>query len=414
MKISNRSLRKIVTATGLTLVVLSFSNPALAKKVPASQLSSSTPAAPSAPPLDINKIVGYDKGLFIATEDEKFKMKFNVQLQPQYQFLAMKNQQDVNSFQLRRSRFTISGTAFNPNLSYKIESELASGRSNTTTEGVALTGFNLREAYVEYKINDHFQVRGGEFKVMNNREEFTSSTQFQFVDQSINNDVFTLSYDLGAAVLGKFGPMDKIDYAVYVADEGNNRNVFDFNNEKLVGGRVTWNVLGAHGYTQSDVMDSHDPQLAIGAAGSWNKPGQAANNTMLGGTADVAFRYRGFSIIGEGNYARNSTAGLTVYGGLAQAGYFLIPKHLELAARGAAVIPAAAGVTNGYEVGGAFNYFFYGHNVKLQTDYAMLRNSPLTFGGGATAKNFMTTGANPTFTSGQTDHRIREQLQLYF
>ena len=164
----------------------------------------------------------------------------------------------------------------------------------------------------------------------------------------------------------------------------------------------------------SDVADSKEHQLVLGLGATVNRPSASGDATMIAGTADAAYRYSGFSALVEADIARNQTAETQTVGLLGQAGYFLIPTHLEVAARGAAVLPTASGVTNGYEVGSGLTYFFKGHNLKLQTDYAMLINSPLVFQGAANAGNVVTTGAAPGFNQDQVDHRIRTQLQLYF
>ncbi len=72
-------------------------------------------------------------------------------------------------------------------------------------------------------------------------------------------------------------------------------------------------------------------------------------------------------------------------------------------------------VCNGYEAGGGLNYYFYGHRLKLSTDYAMLINSPLVLAAGvAGPKLIAITGGAPGFVQDQNDHRVRTQLQVFF
>ncbi len=92
--------------------------------------------------------VGYDKGLYIKTDDDQFKMVFNIQMQPQHQFVLMEGQGDTPTFQIRRARFVFGGHAFDPRFTYKFQFEALSGRVTTTREGVDMTGPNLREGYV--------------------------------------------------------------------------------------------------------------------------------------------------------------------------------------------------------------------------------------------------------------------------
>lgn len=368
--------------------------------------------------------IGYDKGLFIKTDDDKHQMKLNIQLQPQYQAVAMEGQDNIHSFQIRRARFVFSGHSFTKKLTYKFQFEAVSGPVTVTNEGGAQTGPNLREAFLNYKFSDYFAIQAGQFKPFYNREELTSSTGLQFVDRSISNEVFSHGYDMGVGFLGAFFDK-KLEYSLYAVNEGNSRNALNFNNELLFGGRLNWNIMGQHGYTQSDVKDSEEHQLVAGTAFSYNPQSRLGNNNTVAVEGDVAYRYQGLSLYGETNYGQNTDSDLQIIGFVGQAGYFLVPERFEFAARGAAVIPTTAGVINGYEFGGALNYFVKGHNIKLQTDYSMLVNSPLVYSNATLAaagtaavsgaRNFISSGGNtPNFRQNQNDHRIRTQFQLFF
>ncbi len=201
------------------------------------------------------------------------------------------------------------------------------------------------------KWNDHFNVRAEQFKPAYNREELTSSTSLQFIDRSILNETVTHGYDLGVMFHGNFFDK-KLEYAAYATNENNNRNNFNFNNELLFGGRLIYNILGQHGYTMSDVTNSEEHQLAVGAARSLNKPIAAGEDTIIASSADVAWRYNGWSFLGEGDFIKNSTDDLETLGFLGQAGYFIVPEKFEVAN---GVIPLDVGVTNGYKFGGSLN-----------------------------------------------------------
>ena len=131
--------------------------------------------------------VGYDKGFFIKSDDGDYKLKTNIQLQPQYQYVSIEGQDEVHGVQLRKARIAFSGNAFDPNLSYKFQFEAYSGRPTTATEADGATGPNLRDAYLDYEHNDAIGIQVGQFKTAHNREELTSSSNLQFVDRSINN-----------------------------------------------------------------------------------------------------------------------------------------------------------------------------------------------------------------------------------
>ena len=360
---------------------------------------------------------GYKEGFYLQSDRGDFKLKFNFQAQPQYQFLSIKNQGKTSAFQIRRVRTSFAGNAFSEHLTYKIVFELVGGRSSNVTEGAAMGAPNLRDAYLNYDFENGIEIKTGQFKVYHSRESLNPASQLQFVDRSITDEVFGYERDLGLAVHGKVH--NKLfDYALNVMNDGGNRNKFNTNDGMLVGGRLVVNVLGEHGDTMSDAKNSEKPQLAVAVASNINWLG-VNNVKVYTTTGDVAYRYRGFSAIGEGHLFRSQMTNTTSYGFLGQMGYFLIPEHFEVAGRFAGVFPKATGAANGYETGVAFNYFFKGHNLKIQTDYNMLINSALVLGGQNLATNIVTTGIMGTpgaggFVQNQKDHRFRTQLQIYF
>ena len=102
---------------------------------------------------------------------------------------------------------------------------------------------------------------------------------------------------------------------------------------------------------------------------------------------DAAFRWRGFSAAAEYVYAAvesdrvqsaapfgASPGDFNVKGWYAQAGYFLIPKKLEAAFRWSELDPNDDVDHNDQrEIRGAINYYFSGHNLKIQGDVGEVR-----------------------------------------
>ncbi len=357
--------------------------------------------------------------LSLESKDGRNEIRFGIQLQPQYQFVSIEGHGKVNSFQIRRGRFIFSGHVFGEDLTYKLQFEAVGGRTTSVSPGVAYTGPNLRDAYINYKFREGLQVRAGQFKVYYNREELTHDYDLQFVDRSINNEVFGFDRQIGVALHGK--PFDKeLEYALYATNDGAGLNTANRGLMFLVGGRFLFNILGEAGYTISDLDGSEEPQLALAAAGSYNRLGAptSPNRSAVAVTGDVIFRYKGFSLYGEGNFFRQYGPGLNTFGFLGETGYFIVPKKFEAALRYAGVIPTK-GVTKGYEAGACLNYYFYGQGLKIQADYSYLMNGALVKGvGGAAGVNgptrIVVNGGTPGFIQGENDHRARVQLQLYF
>jgi len=118
--------------------------------------------------------ISYKDGLVIETEDGKYLLKTNIQLQPQYQYLRMEGQGTTNTFQMRRARIIWQGNAFTPKLTFRFQFEAVGGRTNTTRDsGAVARGPNLRDAWINYAPWEVFQVQVGQFKPYFNFEELT-------------------------------------------------------------------------------------------------------------------------------------------------------------------------------------------------------------------------------------------------
>jgi phosphate-selective porin OprO/OprP len=120
---------------------------------------------------------------------------------------------------------------------------------------------------------------------------------------------------------------------------------------------------------------------------------------------DSAFEWRGLYIQGE--YFFGQADGKTTHNTLrsqgfyAQAGYFVLPKVLELAARYAYLNPDRD-VTNDHwvESTGAVSWYIHNHFLKIQADFTDIhKQAAISFNGGPKATN---------------DDRVRLQAQIMF
>ncbi len=338
-------------------------------------------------------------------------------MQPQYQFVNIGGQGNVSSFQIRRGRIGVFGYAFTQDVTYKVLFQMIGGSTTVTTPGVAFTAPRLEDGYVNYNTKHGVEGEIGQFKVYYDREELTPDYAIEFVDHSLINEVFSFHRDLGAAIHGR--PFGKtLDYAVFFMNSSQTQGQYNHSNFAIMGSRLVFNVLGDPGYTMSDMDESDGPELSFAAASVVNKVGPPALASQLISTTtiDALFKHRGYSFTGEGHYYWNKATHAKVYGVLAQTGYFIVPKKFEVAARFSGVVvggPAA----NGYEIGGCLNYYFFGHNLKVQLDYNYLINGALTKGSASVTGvngpvNIVKAPGLPGFNQGQNDQRVRLQFQL--
>lgn len=338
--------------------------------------------------------------------------------QPQYQFVHIGGQGNVSSFQIRRARLGVFGYALKPELTYKVLFQMVGGYTTIATPGAAFTAPRLEDGFFNYNTKKGVEAQLGQFKVYYDREELTPDHVIQFVDHSLINEVFSFHRDIGAALHGR--PFGKtFEYWVYAMNNAQNLNQVNRSNFAIMGTRLVFNVLGDPGYTMGDYEDADSPELSFGVASAVNKvgPPALASQFLSATTADVLFKHRGYSFTGEGHFYWNKATKAKVYGVLAQTGYFIVPKRFEAAARFSGVVVSGPG-TNGYEIGGCLNYYFFHDNFKVQLDYNYLINGALTKGSSSVAGvngpvNIVKAPGLPGFNPGQNDSRVRLQFQLY-
>lgn len=177
---------------------------------------------------------------------------------------------------------------------------------------------------------------------------------------------------------------------------GANQNNVD--NDYMYVGRVVWNILGSHPYWESAIDNPSSPVLAIGVAGAYMPGLEPGERKSLAGslknlslvpvesdvtqyTADLVYKYKGFSFISGYHYRNIEPMSATTFGEQSawgvyfQGGYFFIPNKFEIAGRYAFVDPDnPSEVINDkkteYTVG--LNYYLSGHSVKTGINYSFL------------------------------------------
>lgn len=359
-------------------------------------------AAPKSKPLDYK----LGNGFTFTSPDEKFQLTLGGQLQSLYTYKDKGGDGQTNSseFKLRRAKTLFSGYAFSKDLTFKFNQNWAqlntfnSGSTNSNTSQV------MEETYLNYRIFDPLQVRVGQDKVQFSRQYITSSSQNQFVDSSFVTSAFAPGYDTGVALNGRVAD-GLLTYAAQLLG-GKGQNVAQGTNNNAYNFRIAVNPLGDMKYSESDVDNSAKPLVSAGASYyhdtirkniatglDTNNLNFAGKTGWLGANAgtfgtkanvnvnmlegDLAFKYSGFSLQGEYFWAEgtgdSATAGKSAAviskGFYTQAGYFVIPKTVEVAAR-YGWMDYNQDMTGSLksEVQGAVSWYIAGHNLKIQAD----------------------------------------------
>lgn len=366
-----------------------------------------------------------------AEEEEEFRVQYKVgdglrignganmlhisgRVQARFTYDGLEGSPDKDTWAIQRGKFKIDGHTLNKKLKFEFQLNTATRSAAktidvcvdagcTTTQkvvqGESTSGLPvLEDAYADWVPYDYFGIRLGQFKVPYLRQRLVSSGKQQFVDRSLSTQFFDLAYDLGIAFHGNLW-QDGLNYDVFFMN-GDGANTINKNQSMMVGARLEYPILGTYERSESDINNSQEASLGVGLSAFYNELGNtiqggsiAAGTKTANGTVDIGYKYKGFSFEGAGIITRAlEIARLTNIGLMAQAGYFLIPKKLEVAVKESALLLSNA-APNQYESSVGLNYFIVGHGIKIQTDYAMLMN---------------VRGIN------LNDHRFRTQLQFIF
>jgi hypothetical protein len=253
-----------------------------------------------------------------------------------------------------------------------------------------------------------------------------AESRFQLVDRSDATELFRPDRDYG--VQAAFAVWDDRLRAVVAVTNGARQSQND-NIDFAYSARVVCEPLGPLAPGEGDAEWSDTLMVAIGAsflydlvptdAASLGLPadidgdGRIDNVGVWQAGAEIAGRWHGASIAAEVFHrtldyggAETATRKSTV-GTYAQAGYFLVPRRLELAARYSFAQPSGFGLdattraalgTEHHEATFGSSYLLFGRDVKAQLEYSYLVDTDVPENG----------------HRDRASHRIRAQIQLAF
>ncbi len=337
--------------------------------------------------------VSYNRknGFELKTDNGKFSMAIQNRIQFRYAYPFDKDPRSIgdldaegSSFMIRRARTKINGHAYWPWLKYYLQYDWSQPV--------------LRDLSLAVEKTPKAKVLVGRRKVFYNDERVASSGNQQFVNRSIVNDIFTVDRQQGLQVYGNLFPNTWHDISYYTGVFSGLGVGLRTNDDKhmMYYGRLQWNPLGGEmPFSQSDVEFHEKPALNLAFAAATNRSkctafetdsnscralpgfevgedGQYRLNQMM---EEVRFKWKGFSFQHELHWKNvidtlknkgDSERKTRLMGGYFQAGYFIVPKHLEIAGRYAFVDPDLdQGSDKQQEYSGVVNYFFSGHSNKL-------------------------------------------------
>ncbi len=334
--------------------------------------------------------VYWNKGTRFDFPDNGFSAGFATFLQERYTYTDTdedSSADSTSSFEVKKARIILSGSALHNEFTYYLQSDFAEGSDKTTA---------LRDAYLTWAACDWADLKMGQYKTMYNRQYNTSDWKTQFPDRSVASDFFTFGRQQGLSTnLATDDGMWKVSAGIFNGDsdgEGENSVGTDTRHTGVV--TVRANVMGKmDSLEESDVDYTEEMAMSIGAgylyADDENDLGAGLEgNETSAINVDANFKYEGLSINAEFYYLDfesddTTTESVEPLGYYIQAGYFLNPKKLEVAARysmlecddgrAGTITPSRVGKCAGNddvnEATVALNYYWWKHHLKGSLAY---------------------------------------------
>ncbi len=340
-------------------------------------------------------VAGYDKGFFVQSADEKFKLVIGGYIQGLFEGRLVEAGSDTDTFRVRRARPKLSGHIFSKKIQYVFEYDISSNK--------------LLEGSIQFACSDELKYKIGQYYVPFSLENVTSSSNLQFVDRSIIQGYFGLpdERETGTGINGAI--LDHaLEYDIGIFN-GEGLNTLNLNNEMRYAARLVFSVMGKHKNESSDIGISEKPQISIAAGGMFNDTmdpatipagGTLANATsekkIYSVTPELNAKYRGLGFHTAYFYQKSNPdvgASVTDHGFLAQLGFLVTPK-IEVAGRWATIMKDVG--NDQAEYTGGINYYLHeDHRAKFQVDFSAL-----------TEDNAIAAGNN------RMDYRARAQFQI--
>jgi hypothetical protein len=362
---------------------------------------SSAPGSASSRPLATLPLfrVGPEQGLAIGTHDERFTVRLDLLATARYSLGFTGSRLTLTSFEVPALLPVLSGNLVRPWVHYLVQLSL-SGPSVT-----------LLDLAIEAQPVEAFGVRIGQFVTPFARAFMTAPALLQFFDRSIATTFFEAGRGTGVMVFGV--PFDgRFEYSAGVFNSNGINQNGNNNLHMLWVGRVVFSPFGATPYTETPALGDNPFRLALGLNAYVNKPtlteqvvdpttGMLVTRSLgevfeVVAGVDLAARAGPWMLQAEGYFRRR--AGQNAWGGYAQSGLFVLPRHLELAQRVALLNPDTT-VPNNLIVTSETQlaYYFLGNHLEILLAYTLLHAERTT-----------------TLVPAGFSHTLTTQVQLWY
>ncbi|MDR2337174.1 MAG: OprO/OprP family phosphate-selective porin [Deltaproteobacteria bacterium] len=341
--------------------------------------------------------ITYDKGTKIEIPEAGFNLKINTEVNVAYSYTSInRGGAEKNSFDPFRERITLQGDVANKKFSYYTQYKFAGSNITAFGDNDIRDQFSARsssasfpdedpslvEAWVQYNIDEQFKVRFGRQKLQFGYSQPAATTKLEFFTRPLAYQVlgelykYIPSIDVGTTGYYKVN----VDNSVLTATLGG------FNSKSKAADRDTYVAgVASINYAANGFDRTAEGDLGYTKGVAWTTGLSGLYNQMYLGNIEIeedvynigldfGLRTKGLSLqsevfttIVDPELGKNSNN----YGYYIQAGYFVVPKDIEVALRFSGVSLDKHFVRNSssdsFEYSAVLNKYILGHNLKLQT-----------------------------------------------
>lgn len=339
--------------------------------------------------------VGYRDGFYFKTDDGKFLLKLGSRLNTLYSFGSLDQEADISSFDIKHAKLYFGGHAFNKTIQFYAQSSFA---QNNRTNAFGLMSennvFTLEDYYVRGNYGD-VSLQVGQFKVPFSKQYMIYSGNLQFVTRSIASNAFQFGRDRGVTLAGK---KPWLSYMLGVYNGGSMMappsimsltNSLNQSNDAIDTGmtylaRLSLFPQRPTGFSEGDTAFNEASRiefgtsLALDQSRDYDTNGDAVtdetNVNTFSVSSDFTFLRKGLSFQGEFYYRNHNFENINNISSLgfySQAGFFVVPRTVEIAARYSWLDPNRdAGNDMANEISGVIGYYLSkSHKHKMQWQY---------------------------------------------